>query len=56
LKNGVVTEADAFAIAGQPGWISEGCYLIWTKSLLYQADAIVLLEVSWPVAAWRILG
>lgn len=54
LENGTVTEDDAFAIAGQPGWISEGCYLIWTDPLLYQADSIVLLEVSWPVAAWRI--
>jgi adenylate kinase family enzyme len=54
LKNGLVTEDDAFAIAGQPGWISEGCYLIWTDPLLYRADSIVLLEVSWPVAAWRI--
>jgi adenylate kinase family enzyme len=55
LENGRVTEDDAFAIAGQPGWITEGCYLIWTDPLLYQADSIVLLEVSWPVAAWRIL-
>ena len=55
LKNGLVTEDDAFAIAGQPGWISEGCYLIWTEPLLSQADCIVLLEVSWPVAAWRII-
>ena len=38
LKNGLVTEDDAFAIAGQPGWISEGCYLIWTEPLLSQAD------------------
>lgn len=55
LENGIVTEDDAFAIAGQPGWISEGCYLIWTGPLLSQADSIVLLEVSWPVAAWRII-
>ncbi len=52
LENGLVTEDDAFAIAGQPEWISEGCYLIWTDPLLYQADAIVLLEVSWPVAIY----
>ncbi|WP_201387903.1 hypothetical protein [Ktedonobacter sp. SOSP1-52] len=55
LKNGKVTEDDAFAIAGQPGWITDGSYLIWTDPLLYQADYIVLLEVSWPVAAWRII-
>jgi hypothetical protein len=55
LKNGKVTQDDAFAIAGQPGWITDGSYLIWTDPLLYQADCIVLLEVSWPVAAWRII-
>ena len=55
LEKGIVTEDDAFAIAGQPGWISEGCYLIWTEPLLFHADCIVLLEVSWPVAAWRII-
>jgi hypothetical protein len=55
LKKGLVTEEDAFAIAGQPGWVSEGVYLIWTEPLLYEADAIVLLEVSWPVAVWRII-
>jgi len=55
LEKGLVTEDDAFAIAGQPRWISEGCYLIWTDPLLYQADCIVLLEVPWPVATWRII-
>jgi adenylate kinase family enzyme len=55
LEKGLVTEEDAFAIAEQHEWISEGCYLIWTEPLLYQADFIVLLEVSWPVAAWRIV-
>jgi hypothetical protein len=55
MEKGLVTEEDAFAIAAQPEWISEGVYLIWTESLLYQADAIVLLEVSWPVAVWRII-
>jgi hypothetical protein len=46
---------DAVSIAEQPEWITEGIYLIWTDPLLYQADYIVLLAVSWPVAAWRIL-
>lgn len=55
LKNGKVTEDDAFAIAGQPGWVTDGSYLIWSDPLLYQADYIVLLEVSWSVAAWRII-
>jgi adenylate kinase family enzyme len=46
---------EAFAIAEQPGWVTEGIFLIWTDPLLYQADYIVWLEVSWPVAAWRII-
>lgn len=55
LENGKVTEDDAFAIARQPGWITDGSYLIWTEPLFYQADYIVLLEVSWLVAASRII-
>lgn len=47
---------DALATAEQPAWITEGIYLIWTDPLLYHADYIVLLEVCWPVAAWRILS
>jgi thymidylate kinase len=57
-KNGTRPAAyieDAFAIAEQPGWVTEGIFLIWTDPLLYQADYIVWLEVSWPVAAWRII-
>ncbi len=46
---------NAMATAEQPAWITEGIYLIWTEPLLYHADCIVLLEVTWPVAAWRIL-
>jgi adenylate kinase family enzyme len=55
LEKGLVTEEDAFAIAAQPGWVSEGVYLIFTEPLLYAADAIVLLEIAWPVAVWRII-
>src|SRR5690242_13036752 len=55
LEKGVVTEEDAFAIAAQPAWVSEGVYLIFTEPLFYAADAIVLLEVPWPVAIWRII-
>lgn len=51
----IQAEADVIALAEQPDWITEGIYLIWTEPLLYHADCIVLLEVSWPVAAWRIL-
>ena len=46
---------EAIAIAEQPKWIAEGIHIIWTDPLLYQADYIVLLDVSWPVAAWRII-
>jgi adenylate kinase family enzyme len=57
-KNGSNAEVyvdDAIAIAAQPDWIAEGNFIIWTDPLLYQADYIVLLEISWPVAAWRIV-
>jgi len=46
---------DAFTIARQPDWVTENIGVIWIDPLLYQADCIVLLEVSWPVAAWRII-
>ena len=55
LQKGLVTEEDAFAIAAQVGWVSEGVYLIFTEPLFYEADVIVLLEVAWPVAVWRII-
>src|SRR5258708_2097700 len=57
-KNGMRSAAyveDALALVKQPGWVTEGIDLIWIDPLLHQADYIVLLEVSWPVAAWRIL-
>ncbi|HLZ59673.1 MAG TPA: shikimate kinase [Ktedonosporobacter sp.] len=46
---------EIFAIARQPAWVTENIGLIWTDPLLYQADCIVLLEVPWPVAVWRII-
>lgn len=53
---GLVANIDyAFALAQQPGWVAENIGLIWLEPLLYEADCIVLLEVSWYVAAWRIL-
>jgi adenylate kinase family enzyme len=55
LEKGLVTEGDAFAIAAQPAWVSEGVYLIFTEPLFYAADAIVLLEVPWQLAIWRII-
>jgi adenylate kinase family enzyme len=46
---------EAITIAEQPRWVTEGIYLTWTEPLLYRADYIVFLDVSWPVAAWRIV-
>ena len=46
---------EAIAIAEQQEWIAEGIHIIWTDPLLYQADYIVLLDVSWLVAVWRII-
>ena len=48
-------QGNALALVSQPAWITEGIYLISTEPMLYHADYIVLLEVSWPVASWRIL-
>lgn len=46
----------AIELALEAAWITEGIYLIVTEPFLYGADYIVLLEVSWPVAAWRIIS
>ncbi|BCL78280.1 hypothetical protein ccbrp13_07450 [Ktedonobacteria bacterium brp13] len=46
-------QENAIALASQPAWIAEGIYLI--EPMLYHADYIVWLEVSWPVAAWRMI-
>jgi adenylate kinase family enzyme len=57
-KNGtdpVAHVSDAFAIAASPGWVVEGIYLVTTDPQFYEADAIVLLDVPWRVAAWRIV-
>lgn len=48
-------QESAITIAEQPAWITEGIYLISTEPMLYHADCIALLDVSWPVAAWRII-
>lgn len=48
-------QESAITIAKQSAWITEGIYLISTEPMLYHADCIVLLAVSWPVAAWRII-
>ena len=47
--------ADVRHIAAQPAWITEGSFLWWTEELLERAEVIVWLDVSWRLAAWRIL-
>ncbi len=57
-KNGTSAEAwaeESFSIAQQPGWVVENIAIIHIDPLLYAADHIVLLDVPWPVAAWRML-
>ena len=48
-------QENAVAIAKQAAWITEGIYLIFTEPMLYYADYIVLLTISWPIAALRII-
>lgn len=47
--------ADQQRIAHEPGWVSEGVYVVVVDPLLHAADTIVLLDVAWPVAWWRIV-
>lgn len=47
--------ADQMRIANQPGWVVEGVYVVLVDPLLHAADTIVLLNVAWPVALWRIV-
>lgn len=58
MKNGTQHTAwiqDAFAIISLPGWVTEGGGLIWNDPILDHADYIVLLEVPWRTAAYRIV-
>lgn len=43
------------ALVQQGQWVTEGIYLIFVDLLLLHANHIVLLEVSWPTAARRIV-
>lgn len=57
-KNGTQHTAwiqDAFAIISLPGWVIDGGGLIWNDPILIHADYIVLLEVPWRTAAYRIV-
>jgi adenylate kinase family enzyme len=42
-------------ILARPVWITEGIYLWWIEDLLCCADVIVWLDVSFRLAAWRIV-
>ncbi|WP_126552454.1 hypothetical protein [Dictyobacter kobayashii] len=58
MKNGTKHTAwieDAFAIIALPGWVIEGGAMIWNDPILDHADYIVLLEVPWRTAAYRIV-
>jgi hypothetical protein len=44
---------DAFAV--QESWISEGSSLMRADSLFERADFVVLMDTTWPVAAYRIV-
>lgn len=47
--------ADLERIAAESGWVTEGIYLGWTDRLLNEADLIIWLDLSWWIAAWRIV-
>jgi adenylate kinase family enzyme len=47
--------AEAARIAASPTWVTEGVYLGWIEPILKEANIIVWLDVSWTVAAWRIV-
>jgi hypothetical protein len=44
---------DAFAV--QESWISEGSSLMRADSLFERADVVVLMDTTWPAAAYRIV-
>jgi adenylate kinase family enzyme len=48
-------DQDLRAIMEHSGWVTEGIYLGWTEPLFREADLILWLDPSWPVAAWRVL-
>jgi adenylate kinase family enzyme len=46
---------DLDRIVQQPRWVTEGVYLWWIDPLLRAADVIIWLDVSFRIAAWRIV-
>ena len=55
LRRNAAHIADQLRIAQEPGWVAEGIYVVLVDPLLEAADVIVLLDVPWPTAAWRML-
>ena len=47
---------DVASIIARDAWVAEGSYLGWTEPLLLDAELIVWMDVSWRVAAWRIVS
>lgn len=45
----------AFKFTTLPGWVIEGNSALWTEPMLNDADYIILLQVSWRTAAYRIV-
>ncbi|MGN6031467.1 MAG: hypothetical protein ACTHQE_07355 [Thermomicrobiales bacterium] len=46
---------DIAAIAIQERWVAEGTFIGWTEALAVAADAIVVLDLPWRVARYRIV-
>ncbi len=46
---------EVLTIVKQPGWVTEGIFLLWTDPLLHQADYIVLCDIPWLIGVRRIV-
>lgn len=46
---------EALTVLEQPSWITEGIYLLWTDPLLAEADYIIILDIPFSLAVWRVL-
>lgn len=46
---------DVATIIARDAWVAEGSYLGWTEPLLLHAELIVWMDISWRVAAYRIV-
>ena len=46
----------ASRIIAMDSWVAEGAYLGWAEPMLRQAELVVSMDVSWRVAAYRIIA